>query len=316
MSSAAELQVNPGESIQNATNLTSENDTIKPQITGMDPVHNAVNVPRDKVITVTFNEPIKAGSNWFELKSSNGTNIPITTSIKDNKLIISPSTLLAPGTKYTVILHTDSVSDSVGNSLALIGKCFTTTTDTVGPQVIGIDPVHNAVNVPRDKVITVTFNEPIKAGSNWFELKSSNGTNIPITTSIKDNKLIISPSTLLAPGTKYTVILHTDSVSDSVGNSLALIGKCFTTTTDTVGPQVIGIDPVHNAVNVPRDKVITVTFNEPIKAGSNWFELKSSNGTNIPITTSIKDNKLIISPSTLLAPGQVKYLHTVVSDCW
>ncbi|MDI3550719.1 MAG: trimeric autotransporter adhesin, partial [Methanobacterium sp.] len=68
VSSAAELQVNPGESIQNATNLTSENDTIKPQITGMDPVHNAVNVPRDKVITVTFNEPIKAGSNWFELK--------------------------------------------------------------------------------------------------------------------------------------------------------------------------------------------------------------------------------------------------------
>jgi len=166
VSSAAELQVNPGESIQNATNLTSENDTIKPQITGMDPVHNAVNVPRDKVITVTFNEPIKAGSNWFELKSSNGTNIPITTSIKDNKLIISPSTLLAPGTKYTVILHTDSVSDSVGNSLALIGKCFTTLYPR--PVYITSDNIINpATDINRINTIVKALTDLGLTAVNW-----------------------------------------------------------------------------------------------------------------------------------------------------
>jgi methionine-rich copper-binding protein CopC len=83
-----------------------------------------------------------------------------------------------------------------------------------------------------------------------------------------------------------------------------LVDKVFTTTKDAITPQVISIDPVDNAVNVPRDKVITVTFSEPIKAGNNWFELRSSNGTSIPVTTSIKDNKLTIKPSTLLAPGQ------------
>jgi uncharacterized protein YcfJ len=47
-----------------------------------------------------------------------------------------------------------------GNPLALVDKVFTTTKDAITPQVISIDPVDNAVNVPRDKVITVTFSEP------------------------------------------------------------------------------------------------------------------------------------------------------------
>jgi len=126
VSSAAESQVNPGESKQSAIDLASENDTMGPQVISIDPVDNAVNVPRDKVITVTFSEPIKAGNNWFELRSSNGTSIPVTTSIKDNKLTIKPSTLLAPGTKYKLGLHTRSVCDLAGNPLALVDKVFTT----------------------------------------------------------------------------------------------------------------------------------------------------------------------------------------------
>jgi hypothetical protein len=110
------------------------------------------------VITVTFNEPIKAGNNWIELELFNGTCISVNTSIKDNKLTICPP-LLAAGTKYKVVLHTGSVKDLAGNSLALVVKYFTTSSDAVGPtvpikvitvtfrgpQVIGIDPVHNAV---------------------------------------------------------------------------------------------------------------------------------------------------------------------------
>jgi hypothetical protein len=66
--------------------------------------------------------------------------------------------------------------------------------------------------VPIDKVITVTFNEPIKAGNNWIELESSSmGLCISVNTSIKDNKLTICPP-LLAAGTKYKVVLHTGSV--------------------------------------------------------------------------------------------------------
>ncbi|MGI6464495.1 MAG: Ig-like domain-containing protein [Methanobacterium sp.] len=289
--------------------FTTSSDAVGPTVKGMDPVSNSVNVPIDKVITVTFNEPIKAGNNWIELELFNGTCISVNTSIKDNKLTICPP-LLAAGTKYKVVLHTGSVKDLAGNSLALVVKYFTTSSDAVGPTVKGMDPVSNSVNVPIDKVITVTFNEPIKAGNNWIELELFNGTCISVNTSIKDNKLTICPP-LLAAGTKYKVVLHTGSVKDLAGNSLALVVKYFTTSSDAVGPTVKGMDPVSNSVNVPIDKVITVTFNEPIKAGNNWIELELFNGTCISVNTSIKDNKLTICPPLLAAGTKYKVvLHT------
>ena len=159
VSSAAESQVNAGESKQSAINLTSASDTIKPQVTsidpvindavgptvkGMDPVSNSVNVPIDKVITVTFNEPIKAGNNWIELELFNGTCISVNTSIKDNKLTICPP-LLAAGTKYKVVLHTGSVKDLAGNSLALVVKYFT----TINPRPVYITS-DNIINPTTD----------------------------------------------------------------------------------------------------------------------------------------------------------------------
>ncbi len=104
------------------------------------------------------------------------------------------------------------------------------TVDATIPTVKSIDPVNNALNVPRYKTIKITFSEPVKAGSNyWIELKNSNGTLIPITKSISGNILTISHSALLAKGVKYTLILHTGCVTDSAGNSLALRTFSFTT---------------------------------------------------------------------------------------
>jgi len=43
-----------------------------------------------------------------------------------NTLTITPSTLLAKGTKYTLTLHTGSVTDLAGNQLTLTSSIFTT----------------------------------------------------------------------------------------------------------------------------------------------------------------------------------------------
>ncbi|MGF7118776.1 Ig-like domain-containing protein [Methanobacterium oryzae] len=105
------------------------------------------------------------------------------------------------------------------------GTCSTANSSVT---VKTVDPVSNAVNVAQNKVIKITFNESIKAGNMWIELKSSNGTVIPITKIINSNLLTITPNNNLTKGNKYFLILHTGSITDLSGNNVSFYVTCFT----------------------------------------------------------------------------------------
>ena len=206
------------------------NDTKAPTVVAIDPSNNAVNVTLNKVINVTFSEPIKSGNYWIELKDNNGTLVPIKKSIKGNTLTITPLNTLIQGMKYLLIIHTGSITDMAGNNITLYTTHFTTTfDDTTAPTVKVIDPSNNAVNVAVNKVINVTFSEPIKSGNYWIELKDSNGTLVPIKKSIKGNTLTITPLNTLIQGMKYLLIIHTGSITDMAGNNITLYTTHFTT---------------------------------------------------------------------------------------
>ena len=282
-------------------------DTIPPKVKTIDPANNEVNVPANKVIKVTFNKPIKAGTMWIELKNSNRTLIHITASITGNVLTIIHNALLQNG-KYTLGLHTSSITDLDGNPLAIWGSSFTIY--STPPKVKIIDPANNSINVPTNKVIKVTFNKPIKAGTMWIELKNSSRKLIHITTSITGNVLTITHKALLQNG-KYTLGLHTGSITDLDGNPLTIWGSSFTIY--STPPKVKTIDPANNSINVPTNKVIKVTFNKPIKAGTMWIELRNNSDTLIPVTASINGNILTIKHPTL-SKG-VKYTMELHSRC-
>ena len=77
------------------------------------------------------------------------------------------------------------------------------------------DPVNNAVNVALNKVIQINFIENIKLGINpWIELKTNSGTVTPFTTTVLGNVLSIIPDSLLAAGTKFIIVLHSNSITD------------------------------------------------------------------------------------------------------
>jgi peptidoglycan/xylan/chitin deacetylase (PgdA/CDA1 family)/methionine-rich copper-binding protein CopC len=202
-------------------------DTYAPVVTKMDPVNGAVNVGINKVIVVTFNEKIKAGNMWIELRNSAGNLVPVKSIISGNLLIISPDNPLTNG-KDRLTLHSNSVSDMYGNMIKICGSSFTV--DSISPVVSKTDPLNRAVNVAVKKVIKVSFSEPIKAGKIWIELKDSTGKIIKTSTTIKGNILTITHSSLLKKGTKYTLIIHSNTVKDLAGNPLR---KAFSTTFTT-----------------------------------------------------------------------------------
>jgi len=108
--------------------INSSGTSTSPKVTAADPSNNSVNISVNKTIKITFNESIKSGSMFIELKNSNGTLFHINKSINGNILTINHSTPLSKGAKYTLILHTGSVTDSAGNKLAMWSSSFTTNT--------------------------------------------------------------------------------------------------------------------------------------------------------------------------------------------
>jgi hypothetical protein len=162
------------------------------------------------------------------------------------------------------------------------------------PVIKNVNPSNNAVNVPLNKVIKVTFNKPIKLGTKpWIELKNTRWGSKPFTAKTSSNVLSITPKSILAYGTEYYVILHSNSIKDAAGNGLASPYK-FKFKSD-IGLKVTSTIPLNNAWNIPTTKLIRITFNKPIKNPSNsLIQLKSTLGTLIPITFSITKNSLYI----------------------
>jgi DNA-directed RNA polymerase subunit H (RpoH/RPB5) len=244
--------------------------TIIPSVNSTDPVNGAVNVPNNKVIKVTFSEPVTAGSayNSITVKNSGGALKTMNASISGSVLTLTPVYNYLTGYKYTITIPANAVKDSSGNGLAA-DYTSSFTIATIIPSVNGTDPVNGAVNVANNKVIKVTFSEPVTAGSvyNSITVKNSAGALKQMTASISGSVLTLTPVYNYLTGYKYTIYIPANAIKDTTGNGLA---ADFTSnfTIATIIPSVNGTDPVNGAVNVPNNKVIKVTFSEPVTAGS------------------------------------------------
>jgi len=213
---------------------TFKTDNTAPTIKSTSPTNKATNVIINKAIKVTFSESIKTGTLWIELKNSAGKSVSITKSISGNTLTITPKSSLTKGTTYVLYVHSGSVTDLSGNKYIYSGS-KTFKTDGTSPTIKSTDPTNNAVNIAVNKAIKVTFSESIKAGTIWIELKNSAGNAISFTTSIISNVLTITPKSNLTPGTKYTLLIHSGTVTDLSGNKYVYAGsKTFRTKSENM----------------------------------------------------------------------------------
>ncbi|MGB9937807.1 MAG: Ig-like domain-containing protein [Methanobacterium sp.] len=180
--------------------------------------------------------------------------------------------------------------------------------DTTAPNVTGVDPANNSLNVAVNKIIKITFSEAIKLGSayNNITITDNNGITITgVTKTISNNVLTLTNNVNYALGTKYNVNLPANSITDLTGNNITAFTSSFTTIQDTVPPSITTTDPANNAINVAVNKIITITFNEPIKAGAAYNNITIANNGAIVsgITKSIVNNVLTLTNSANYASG-------------
>lgn len=283
--------------VENVTILNGEDlmdsDITAPTITATDPAQNDVNVSKSQVITVTFSEDIKAGSNWIEVLNSSGSPVPLTTSINDNVLTITPEVPFSNG-KHLLLIHTGSITDLAGNQVAAYVSSFTV--DAIGPRVSTTDPANKATNVAATKEINVTFNENIQSGSMWIELVNSSGSSIPLNFSINGKTLTITHEPL--PESPYNLLIHTGAVTDLAGNRVTSQISTFSAGTYVARIEVIysgnGGDITKNSLvynSIPHTS-ITDQILAAAKKGTPMVTIGTGSGPKVMIVAGVHGNEL------------------------
>ena len=296
------------------TNITID---IPPTVVSVNPANNTVNVPINKVINITFSKPITIGSayNQITVKNSAGALKMMNSSISGSVLTLTPVYNYLTGYKYTITIPANAVKDNAGNNLASTYSS-TFTIVTVPLAIFSTDPVNNALKVSNTKVIKITFNEPITAGSAYSSItvKNSGGAVKTMNASISGDVLTLTPVYNYLTGYKYTITIPANAIKNSAGNGLTTDYTSSFTITTTV-PSVASADPVNGAVNVVNNKVIKITFNEPITPGSAYNQIKviNSAGAAKLMNPSTSGNVLTLTPVYNYLTGD-KYTITIPAN--
>ena len=282
-------------------------DITPPSVMARSPMPNAVDVPLDTLVLVTFGEDVTGvDASTFGLESDTGfVNGEITIASPGRAFRFTPTSDLKVNTVYEVVLGT-AIRDDAGNRLPETRWSFATIEDHTGPTVVGSIPPDGAIDVALTGTLSVIFDEPVMGITASSVQLEDDGTILPTTLSLPlINRLDIAHDPL-AGETVYTIILGA-GITDLQGNALIPTTITFTTR-ETTPPTIVNREPPPDAVDVALDAVVSITFSELVTPDQD-ISLSTSAAlvdTNFSDTFNTDGTyRLTLTPTALLAPATV-----------
>ncbi|MDO9554485.1 Ig-like domain-containing protein [Rhodonellum sp.] len=297
-----------------STFTTSAN--VSPTVVSTDPANNATNVALNKVVKATFSEamnPATITGATFTVKQGQ-TAVAGTVTYSGTTASFTPTNPFSGGLVYTGTITTEA-KNAAGTGLANNFVWTFTTAANVAPTVVSTDPANNATNVALNKVVNATFSEamnPATITGATFTLKQGQ-TAIAGNVSYNGTTASFTPNVPLLPNLVYTGTITTEA-KNSAGTGLANNYVWTFTTVAPIVPTVLSTDPMNNATNVARNKVVRATFSIPMDATSingNTFKLQL-NGANVAGMVSYSGTTASFTPTSLLSANQV-YTATITT---
>lgn len=292
-----------------------ENAGLCPLVVSTDPANLAINVPLNQVITATFNQemnPVTITPASFTLESGAKGMAAVVgvVSYADSTATFTPSSVLLANTTYTGTLKT-AIKDAYGNSLQT--DYVWTFTTVPHPIVLSTSPANNDINVPLNKIITATFEEPVDpltlTGATFTLMQGANPVAGAVSYSGSTASFI--PTVNLTSGTVYIATITT-GVKNSFGIPMAGNYVWSFTTGTLVAPTVLVTDPADDEIGVLLNKVVTATFSvpmDPLTITAANFTLFLG-ATAVPGTVTYAGSTASFTPTASLASGST-YTATI-----
>ncbi len=297
-----------------------EDKGLRPAVTSTSPLNNAIKISLDGKISATFSmamNPSSISTLSFTLQQG-AVYISGATSYVDTTATFTPSASLSPNTLYKATIT--AVVKNISGKTLLNDYVWNFTTgdipDVVLPTVTLSDPANNVTGVAINKLIVVTFSEPMQQStvtSLTYTLKQGT-TSVSGAVTYTGNTATFTPAGNLDYNTIYNATV-TAEAKDLAGNALAS-NFTFSFTTglapDIILPKVNSTDPLNNTIGVIRNKILAITFSEamdPLTISASTFTLKQ--GTNaIAGIVGYSGTTATFTPSIMLEAG-VTYTATI-----
>jgi len=278
-------------------------DITLPTVTATDPASAAVGVAVDKLVSITFSEPMDPSTIVaanFTFKQGT-TNVAGEITYSGTTAIFTPENDLEGDKVYSVSIKTGA-TDMAGNALAA-NHNFSFTTgiapDTELPRINAFLPLSNAVDVNVDTVVVITFSEAMQSST----ITTTSFTLMQGTTVVAGTVTYVgviatfNPTNDLVFGTSYTAAINVTAL-DLAGNALASKTEWIFTTEnapDVVVPTVLSYTPLANAIDVDLNQVLTATFSEEMNA------------------STINNTSFSLREGTTVIDGSVTYVGTTAT---
>jgi len=218
---------------------------VCPTVKATNPISNAVNVPLNQVITVTFNEamnPATVTQNSFTITENTTFGSSVLVGVLTYFGItasFSPTAMLTPNTTY-IGRVTTAVKDVKGNALQENYVWTFSTGTLLQPTVISTSPSANETGVVLNKIVRATFNMPMDAttiNATTFTLKQGTTAVLGVVT-YNGSTASFTPTNLLLLNANYTATITVGAKNTvGVGLATAFIWN-FTTVNSTIGPNL------------------------------------------------------------------------------
>ncbi|MDD2853093.1 MAG: carboxypeptidase regulatory-like domain-containing protein [Desulfuromonadaceae bacterium] len=253
-------------------------DEAPPEVTSSNPLPGEIHVPLDRIITVTFSEPVQPGSvdtDTIILSTIEG-KVNGTVAL-DAAGTVATFTLLGnvplkDEQQYT--LSVSGIRDLLGRVMVKNHLATFTTVDITPPSILSISPdPASPTGFPMDGVVRVQYSEPFDPSAFTGQAISMTGPAGAIEgrvdTILGNTGLVFTPKYALASETAYSIAIL--PITDLSGNSRPE-QSYLVTSADRTAPKVLGLTPNRASVieNGSVDVMPTLSLNSDV-AMVDWY---------------------------------------------
>ncbi len=231
-----------------------------PYITDTTPIHGELGHPLTAPIWVTFSEPMDDIT--VDWSITGGITLTGSWSNGYRTLRLTPSPSFTSCTQYTANITQGKSQTGLDLVPGPVPNPWTFVTYCPNPYIVFTDPEDGDANVLAYASIIVGFSEPMDTSTVSWTI--TGGVDLIPSWDTTDSVLtLFNYDTPYRDGFVYEV-----TISGKDKSGLALVPgpvpNPWTFTGEYINPYIVLTDPEHDATGVPVDKVIVVTFNEPM----------------------------------------------------
>jgi uncharacterized repeat protein (TIGR02059 family) len=271
-----------GFSASTSWSFTVSQDTVRPTLSLLNPLNNAVSVGLSQAFTATFSEAIKKGATgsimFNPIGGSTQLQLPIPGNFyvdgnNNNVLVVTPTKNFDPKTTYYVTIDASAVTDLAGNNFAGILNEYQWTFQTYGSDITA--PVLSKLEW-SGSTITLTYNEELnvhKIPSTGSFYVTVNGAPRSVTgVQIRGEAVILTVSSPIVAGQQVKLSYSKAAVGliqDTSDNEAAsIVNQDVTGAKDVTAPTVISGNASGSS--------ITLSFNKDLSPVNSYAYLQFS----------------------------------------